>query len=205
MTALQTIVPCPGALSQAAQPGQQTATILRPVAGGMLIAHHGLEVLAQTALSCLVQPEPGDHVLIASADAIWIIAVLSRASGAPLRLLGGTDAIIGGPDAALTLAPGTFNLHTPRANLFIEEVMHAGGSITAHLKSIKLFAGLVETLAERALLQFRNLFRIVEETDHLRAQTIDHTATGSLHLQAQNAFVMAENALRMDAEQIHMG
>jgi hypothetical protein len=205
MTAITTLILDRTARIDAALPLQQVALVTQAGPDGVLIDHQGHVSAARIALSCLVQPEPGDQVLVALADEAWVTAVLSRLGTAPLRLLTTADVVLGAPATSLTLNAGTLNIHAATANTVIEEVVHAGHGITAQLAWVKIVAGLFETLAHRVLVQAKTYLRTVDEADQLRARTIDHAATATMHLQADCAFMTAATAIRLDAEQIHMG
>jgi Protein of unknown function (DUF3540) len=47
--------------------------------------------------------------------------------------------------------------------------------------------------------------RTVEAMDQLRAGQIDHVAQGTLNLHGENAVVTAEELVKLDGEQIHVG
>jgi hypothetical protein len=205
MTAISTFIVDHTPRTGAAMPMQQTATVTKAGQDTVVIDHQGHVSEARIALSCLVRPEPGDKVLVALAEDAWVTAVLSRHGAAPLRLLTSGDAVIGGPAGTLTLNAGTLNVQASKANTMIDEVLHAGQGFTAQLAKVKVMAGLVETIAHRILVQAKSYLRSVDEADLLRARTIDHAATATMHLQADCAFVTGGTAIRLDADQIHMG
>jgi len=188
-----------------AMPMQQTATVLSVGPDTALIDHQGHVSRARIALSCLVQPEPGDHVLVAMAEESWVTAVLARPGPAPIRLLAASDAVIGGPATALTLNAGALNIQAATATSMIGDVTHSGASFTGHLAIVKVIAGLFETLAQRILVQTKSYLRMVDEADQLRAKTIDHSASATMHHEADCVFVSGGTVIRLDAGQIHMG
>jgi hypothetical protein len=203
MTAISPIIPlAPDQATIAAT--VQTAMVAQTTDGGVLVRRQGQEILARIALNCLITPEPGDRVLMAVADECWVIAVLARAGNAPLRLQARGDLIIGAA-GSLSLHAETLNLRAAKANLLLAEVLHVGRRITAHVPGLKLIGGVIETLAERVLLRAGWSQRLIEKADVSQCGTIDQTAAGSITLQAENAFITAGNAVRVDAGQIHMG
>jgi hypothetical protein len=198
MTAIGSILPDPAARAEAAGAGQQTAIVTALVPGGVMLQRSGVPVFARVALSCLVRPEPGDTVLSIAADGVWVLAILTRETQAPLRLLAEGDAIIGSETARLTV-------QAAKGEFFIRDVLHIGQALTAHVARLKLLGGVIETLAERVCLMARRSQRVIEESDQTKARSIEQTATHSLHLQADCAFITGGTAIRMDAAQIHMG
>jgi len=196
MTAIGPILPDPAERADGA--GQQIATVTALAPGGVMLRRGGVPVFAQVALSCLVRPEPGDRVLSIAADGVWVLAILTRETPAPLRLLAEGDAIIGSETARLTV-------QAAKGEFFIRDVLHIGQAVTAHVARLKLLGGLIETLAERVSLMARRSQRVIEESDQTKARSIEQTATHSLHVQADCAFITGGTAIRMDAAQIHMG
>lgn len=177
---------------------------------------------AKLAFSCLVQPEPGDTVLTAEAgDTRWVLAVLERTGTAPMLLLAEGDMTIAATGGALRLAArddvavdagATARLsghevavHGSVLRSVVDEVVHVGKRITAHVGVIRVVAELMESFAEHTLLRARRSTRLIEQTDHLRSGEIDHAATGTVQIQAKQAFISADTVVRIDAAQIHMG
>jgi hypothetical protein len=185
--------------------GQHEALVTGPAPEGIMLEIQGVPVTALVAASCLIQPEPGDLVLTAAAEKIWVIAVLRRAASTPPRLQAGPELIIGAPGNTVTIEGKNLTMRASSATILIDDLLHVGQNITAHLAGLKTIAGLIETFAKRVMLTTRRSQRIVEETDELRAGDIDHQAARAMHLQADCAFITGGTAIRMDAGQIHMG
>jgi hypothetical protein len=175
---------------------------VQAVAEGGVLLEHG--EFAKLAPGCLVRPEPGDHVVALRAGGAWVTCVLTRHSDAPVCLLAAGDMEIAAP-GTLTLKAGTLNVNASKAHLWLDELAHFGRMVTAHLASTKIFGGVLETVAERVLLRARHSYRVLDELDHVRCGTSDHKAEGVMHIQAENTFVTADNAVRVKASQIHMG
>jgi len=175
--------------------------VVHAVAEGGVLLEHG--EFANVALSCLVRPEPGDKVAVLRAGGLWVTCVLTRDSDAPLCLLAPGDVEIAA--AALTLKAKTLNVQAGKAKFLLDDVMHFGRNIAAQLSAVKIFGGVLETVAERVLLRARHSYRLVDELDHVRCGTSDHKAEGVMHIQAENTFITADNVVRMNAGQIHMG
>jgi hypothetical protein len=82
----------------------------------------GVELIAQRASSCLVAPEEGDRVLAASSgEEAYVLAVLRRAEGAPVRLIIGADAQVL-VEGCLSVASRTLSLSSARAAIYLGQV-----------------------------------------------------------------------------------
>jgi hypothetical protein len=198
------------------------ATVLARSGRVVQIAANGFARQARLAFSCLVQPEPGDAVLIAEAgETTWVLAVLERHGTAPMLLLAEGDLTIAATGGALRLAARDdvavdagatarvagheVAVHASVLRSVVDEVVHVGRRITGHVGVLRVVAELVESFAEHTLLRARRSTRLVEQTDHVRAGEIDHAATGTVQIQAKQAFISADTVVRIDAAQIHMG
>lgn len=177
---------------------------------------------ARTALSCLLCPEIGDRVLVARAGAaLWVLAVLERSGEGKLRvavqgdlevasvhgrlsLSGGQRLDLATPGPA-TLRAGELTLRARVARALIDDLHHAGERLVAHVGRIKLAGVALETVIERVMTRAKRSYRFVEETDQLRSADIDHRAADTLRLSGGNAFVLADEVVKMDGTQIHMG
>src|SRR5690606_38231936 len=54
----------------------------------------GGEVIARRAASCLLQPEPGDRVIVGAVPEAWVLAVLERDETRPAELAFEGDAVV---------------------------------------------------------------------------------------------------------------
>jgi hypothetical protein len=176
--------------------------MVQAIAEGGVLLEHG--EFAKIALSCLVRPEPGDTVAVLRATDLWVTCVLMRDSDAAICLLAPGDMEIAAA-GALTVKAGALNVQAGRARLWLDELAHFGRTVTAHLAAAKIFGGVLETVAERVLLRTRHSYRVVDELDHVRCGASDHKAEGVMHIQAENTFITADNVVRVNAAQIHMG
>jgi hypothetical protein len=203
MTAISPIIPL-GSGRTAIGAALETVTVAQAVEGGVLVRRQGHELFARIAVNCLIAPEPGDAVLIAMADECWVIAILTRAGTAPLQLRAEGDLVIGAA-GSLSLQAETLNLRAAKANLLLADILHIGRRIAANAPSLKFIGGVIETLAERVSLRAKWSQRVIEQADISHSGMIDQTAAASFTVQAENAFITAGNAVRVDAGQIHMG
>ena len=81
----------------------------------------------------------------------------------------------------------------------------SGSRSSPTLPRLRVVGDLLETIAEHVLLRTRRSSRFVAETDQSRSGSVDTRAETSLHLHARAAFVSAQDLVRVDADQIHMG
>ena len=158
----------------------------------------GVTLVALRALSCLVEPEPGDSVLLArSSKAAYVLAVLERTGDAALSLVSSRETqlrskgplSIVAPEA--TIATPTFSLHATTTQL--------------HATRVTAVFGALETVLDRIVLRAKQAFRTVEELDHLRAGQVDYQATGLMSLHSENTTLTAEGLVKVDGEQIQLG
>jgi hypothetical protein len=169
---------------------------------------HGVHVAADTgpvfvarrALSCLVEPEPGDRVLVARSGGVadaYVLAVLERAGDAPVSLVSPRDTELRSAGTLSIVAPATiiatptFSLHSAVAKV--------------HATRVTAVLGAVDALLDRIVLRAKQAFRVVEGVDHLRAGQVDYEAKGTLSLHAENTTMTAEGLVKVDGEQIQLG
>jgi hypothetical protein len=167
-------------------------------AASVWLSREGVALEARVALGCVYQPEPGDTVLVLQADeTLWVVALLTRTSGAPLRMLA--------PGGLTVETDAALRVSAPRASFLIAEVQHAGRSLMAQLERLDITAGLSRLVADLSLLIAGNAVRQVEGLDQVRAGSIEQTAQKDLQMTAENTFLAASNLVRVDAEQVHIG
>ncbi|MHC4400592.1 MAG: DUF3540 domain-containing protein [Planctomycetota bacterium] len=180
------------------------------------IADDVIEVLASDetfrascAVSCLVAPEEGDLVLLAGsrATSFYLLAVLERPGSHNTCI--STDG-----DLTFELRTGRF---TVAATEGVELVSKRTVSVTADrleararegglfLSTVRLIAGAVDSILERLSQRVKRVYRRVEELEHVRAGQIDCAAEGNLRLHGENTLVTANQLVKADAKQIHIG
>lgn len=177
---------------------------------------------ARRAVSCLVEPEPGDRVLLAvppSGD-LFVLAVLSRESDAQLRLpldrdaairCRGTLSLFATDDLELRSAKEVATVATKVSTTAVEATVTAdrlsivGRFVEAHTEQIKGVLGVVDTVLERLSQKMKRSYKYVEEIDMTRAQQVDLRAEETVSIRAANAFVTAEALMKIQGEQIHLG
>jgi hypothetical protein len=186
------------------------------------IERDGAIIAATVAFGCLVQPEPGDRVLTGTdGDTTWIVSVLERPSGAPVRLFAegdiaitsarGTIALLAAKEvtvdagARARVSAPEIDLHAGVARFVLDELLQIGRRANLYVAKIRSVGEMVETFAEHVLTRAKRGTRFIEESDQLRAGDIDHRAEATLQLRAESAFITADTVVRMDADQIHMG
>jgi hypothetical protein len=185
------------------EPWVQIVASIRAKAGARMhvAADTGAVFQARRALSCLVEPEPGDRVLVARAphgvaDA-YVLAVLEREGDAPVSLVSPRDTELRSAGTLSIVAPATmiatptFSLHSAVARL--------------HATRATAVLGAVDAILDRLMLRAKQAFRVVEEVDHLRAGQVDYEARGTLSLHSENTTLTAEGLVKVDGEQIQLG
>jgi len=200
-----------------------TAHVLDCIGNGFLLVEAGAARLqARRAVSCLVEPQPGDVVLLGGdATRPFVIAVLERSGETPLRMpirgdaeivvQGGRLRLVGetGVDLvsaqAVALSGAEVSATARRGRFLIDQVVHVGSSLSAHVEKLKVVGDALEMIMRRVMSRMTRSYRIVEETDHLRSGAIDHRADETLHLHARNTVITASTLAKVDGGQIHLG
>lgn len=172
----------------------------------LTVVRGGARIAARRALSCLIEPEPGDLVLLGGPAAQpYVLAVLERPGSQPVRLAVAGDMEVASDGGRLTLSAETLVMGARTGQVAIDDLALSGGKVAARFGRIGLVAEAIESLVTRLLTRARRSYRFVEETDHLRAQGVDHRASGHMNLRGETAVMHAAVLVKVDAAQIHMG
>jgi hypothetical protein len=170
------------------------------------ILRHGQDEAAQRAFSCLVEPAPGDLVLVGQAEGeTFILAVLARRGNAPMRVAMPDGATIAVPDGRLTLDAGALALRADTTEVATGSLDVNAAHTDASLGRIALLAQTIDTLAQRIVGRFRRSIRIVEESETLRARDIEQRASNHMHLRGDAMTMQGSTLVKLDGEQIHLG
>jgi hypothetical protein len=179
----------------------------------------GLE--ARRAVSCLVRPQAGDEVLLSiDAGSNHIIAVLER-SGTDTELdipgrvtlrasEGSMTLAASGPlslmsSVAVGVSAPALQAEAQEGEVHIDRLSLVGRTIKTACEAISLAARTIDQSARQMVQRFGSAFRYVEEHDELQAASARRLVDGTLVVQTENTVHLAEQHIKLDAEQIHLG
>jgi hypothetical protein len=204
-------------------PIHATGTVSAVAADAVAVRLKSGLVQARRAASCLMEPAPGDQVLVSGEDAsdCYVIAVLARDSTTPCRLhLSGDThlqvndgALHLGADHGLRLAGGPslhlsaaeIDLQSAKTQLITGQLTVIGRALTATLDHIGLVGNRVEAVFKSLLQRLSHSVREVEGVDHLRCGQIDYRAEENASVRGKNTLLTARELVKIDGGQIHLG
>lgn len=177
---------------------------------------------ATKAAGCLLEPEPGDTVLV-SEDApgqAFILAVLTRAGGGPARIARDLDLTLGGTERTVTLAGRELNLGASEtlrltapevsalaeaASLRVGTVGVVGATLSMAFETISAMAGSVEETVGRLVSRVRRVYRRVDEFERARVGRLRIDVAEGLDLTAEKARIRAKKNVDIDGKKINLG
>ncbi len=202
-------------------PGYQgIATVLERQAEGWLVEGGRARFWAKRAASCLLEPIPGDRVWVVSQTEHFVIAVLERQAGVASKLTieGDVELHAGGrmqiaadqglelaSERELSLSGDELQVEARTGRVLLDRCAMVLGSLHAHLRETTIVGKLLSTLVERVTQRSKQSVRAIEQLDHVQAGCIDYRAEQTVHVHAKHAMVRAEQLVKMDADQIHLG
>jgi len=186
--------------------GTDAAEVLAREGEALTVLQDGQALAARRAFSCLVQPEPGDVVLLgAAAGRHYVLAVLERAGATPMRVALPDGATVAADDGRLNLVAATLVMEAGATQVATGTLGVTATQTQARLGTVSAIADAIETIATRIIGRFRRSYRFIEEGEHVRARDLDHRASGHLHLRADTAMVQASVLVKLQGSQIHLG
>ena len=178
---------------------------------------------ARAAVSCLLNPQVGDKVLITAhpAHKAFILAVLERENDARSELLFPNGVTIKSGEGNVNfVAREDINLlsenriqmisretgiHSAKAEIAVDEMSFWGKFLDAQVTSIRLLAKGFESVIERLRQRLTRSFRTIEEVEHIKADRYDCQAKSLLSLKGKYSTIVAHEDVKIDAERIHIG
>lgn len=201
--------------------GLRGATVLMVTAGRLQLSTTAGHLEAERAASCLLEPVPGDRVLVAEVDGTaFVLAVLRRDEGKPARIDLPAGLEIRASQGRVSMAAETIELTASVASVvtaphlelsaiegkfFVDKLSMLGARVDAEIGKLSLVADTIDTLAGRLRQRLQRCYRFVEGLDQLRAGTIDNKAEGYARIHAHDTVVTADKLVKVDGTQIHMG
>jgi hypothetical protein len=197
-------------------------TVIALEPGGFAVRRGNLRVVARRAVSCLVEPEVGDRVLLASPDdACFILAVLEREAGKAARVVLDGDLEVRLPKGRFAvssqegidlatakeaaLVAGRLAVNAVKADVVVEAMSFLGSRVHAEIERVKLVAEHFDSVLDRLHQRIKRSYRFVEETDQVRADHLDYIAKKQVRVHGHDAILTADQLVKMDGEQVHIG
>ena len=210
-------------IRKSTQPTQMEGTVTTCRAEGILVSTDEGEFLAKRAFSCLIEPVPGDRVLVAG-DAgtdVYVIAVLERTSAAAATIRVEGDLNLGAPSgrigivsakgidlataSLMTVTASELTVKAPKGNVFLDHLTYLGSRVFAHAKAFKLAGEVFEAVLDRISHKVKRSYKVVEEIDQVRSSQIDYRADKNMSMRGQNTLISADELVKVDGDQIHLG
>jgi len=176
---------------------------------GFAVIVEGDSLAASRSLNCLVEPEPGDLVLV-SRDTFgraYIISILERDGDPDVRLNFEGDVSISALSGRLTAAAaeGIDLVSSGDLNLFSGSIKLDADQADVKVGKARIMGKTIEYVFERLTARLRNSYRRIMGLDHKEAGELNYDVESVLNLRAKFAAMTAEEVVRVDAEKILMG
>ncbi|MDY7227178.1 DUF3540 domain-containing protein [Hyalangium rubrum] len=202
---------------------QDVGSVLSTEGASLSVAVGGTPHPAKRAPSCLLAPEPGDLVLVTFVPGrgCYVLAVLEREEGAPGRLVHQGNLGLHLPAGRLTVTASegmsvvsgqdvscvtsSLRAHAVEANLSIEKAHFLGTFASVQVETLKVIGRFFDSVLERFSQRVRRSYRQVEEVDSVRAEQLDYMASKNVSVRGRNALVTAEQLVKLDGDQVHLG
>lgn len=199
---------------------QETATVARRDGDAFLVVTPLSELRARRARSCLVAPEAGDRVIVATTDGgeAWVLAVLEGASplvvqsegDMAIRSTGRLDltahdtvGVVAGEGVAVTA--GRVEVKAIDAAIAFDRLTQVGQQLLTEVDRIKTVARTFDGVFDRLSQRMKRSFRRVEQIDQVKAGHVDYAADGTMSLRSDHTVMTAERLVKVDGKQVHLG
>lgn len=191
-------------------------------------SHRGAwrEIRADRAVSCLVEPELHDYVLVAgkpdgaTLKPAYVLAVLERASpnvaitskgDVDVRLpsgrfrVGSRRGIELVSAESIDVVSSRLGVHAESAKVVASELVALASQVVGELATVKIAGKIFDRVYERVSERVQRSFRKVEEIDQLTARQIDWAAEQTVSIKSEHTVMTAKELVKVDGEQIHFG
>ncbi|WP_437986020.1 DUF3540 domain-containing protein [Sorangium sp. So ce117] len=201
---------------------QEAGRVVRAAGGVFVVATGSAEVEARRAVSCMVEPAAGDVVLVSVLPerGAYILAVLER-QGSDLCVvldgdlhvklprgrfvLGAAEGVTLASGKEVGVVAGELKVNARRGSLLVESLSYLGTAVQAEIEKAKVKAAAFDASFERVTQRLKRVYRFVEEIEQLRAERVDYVAKKNMSLRGENTLVTAEELVKLDGAQIHLG
>ncbi|WP_148715769.1 DUF3540 domain-containing protein [Chitinolyticbacter meiyuanensis] len=197
-----------------ATPAQALGVILANLGEGMfLVDCAGRGVGCRRAASCLLLPEVGDTVLLATAGTQhYLVAVIECASHAARIQVEG-DLVLSSAQGAVRIESATalqlegarFGLNAKEGDVRIEQLRFSGKRWEGAVGTLRRVGQLCETLVDRVMVIAKSSFRRVAQIEQVRAAQLDYEGSARVRIRGKYTAVTGRDVIKAKARQVHIG
>ncbi len=172
---------------------------------------------ARRAVSCLVEPRPGDFVLLSfnGEAGCFVLSVLTReessGSGSDFFFEGNTNLHVRkgslniSAEEGVSLASERLFMAAKKGEATFKSFSFVGEVVSAQVESIKTVAGKVENIFQRLTERLIDVFRFVKDHEEVQTGSTRYLVETNLTMHSKNAMHVAEEIVTINAEQVHLG
>lgn len=201
---------------------QEAGRVVRAAGGAFVVACASGEVEARRAVSCMVEPIAGDVVLVSMLPerGAYVLAVLER-QGSDVSVvldgdlhvklpsgrfvLGAAEGVSFASGKEVGVVAGEVKVNARLGSVFVESLSYLGAAVQAEIERAKVKAAALDASVERVIQRVKRMYRFVDEFEQLRAERVDYVAKKNMSLRGENTLVTAEELVKLDGAQIHLG
>lgn len=203
--------------------GFRSGVVLRKESDFFAVWFQDEELLVPRAAGCLLDPQPGDRVLLVcpSGEVPLILSVLSRASGekAQLSFPSGLDLSVAGKPLTFRASEGIgietekffrvvcgeCEVEAGRVSLTALTMSWAAESCSLVARTFRIAAQLFETLSGHIETKAGSAHRRIDTVDHVQSGQTTLETESLFSLTAGSALIEARDLARIDSGQVHLG
>lgn len=190
--------------------------------GTLIVQTHRGRYEARKAVSCLIDPQVGDRVLLAlAADTAYILAVLERHRQTALGMNFEGDVHLNvtqgrlkitaqqGIDLAsasdVTTTAENININAVKGRFNIHDLFFQSGFLQAQVERVQWLGRFVDTLVDRVSLRAKRIYRTADEFEQVRTGRLDYLVKKLLSFRSRYTIMTAKEDVKVDGERIHIG
>jgi hypothetical protein len=181
------------------------------------------EVKAAKSVSCLVEPLPGDTVLVSqtASGKCYVLSILEREDQGPTSLVFDGDVDLKAREGRLRLAAqegidlvsakdtslisAQLSVNSVQGEVSIQHLSFFGNFLQGQIQKIKLIGQACDSFFERVSQRVKRCYRRVEELEQLTAGQLNYRVKKLMSLRGKYSVLTAEEDVRIDGDKILMG
>jgi hypothetical protein len=181
------------------------------------------EMQATKSVSCLVEPLPGDTVLVSqtASGKCYVLSILEREDQGPTSLAFDGDVDLRAREGRLRLAAqegidlvsakdtalisAQLSVNSVQGEVSIQHLSFFGNFLQGQIQKIKLIGQACDSVLERVSQRVKRCYRRVEELEQLTAGQLNYRVNKLMSLRGKYSVLTAEEDVRIDGDKILMG
>ncbi|KAG1651249.1 Secreted effector protein PipB2 [Nymphon striatum] len=105
----------------------------------------------------------------------------------------------------MSITSEQMDIRADEGNIYFSKLSYLGQSLVSKLESISIFGGIMNFIMDTVIQKSKTSHRVIEDSDYVKSRHINYQAKHIMQMHGKNTLLTAEELIKLDGDQIHLG